>query len=536
MSSPLLALFVRSLREDARGRATYWTRGGLGGFLLLILLGFALTSRWTGTSGLSFFIGIISLQMLTITLIGLSYFASAVAEEKEEQTLGLLRMTDLSPLAILLGKSTSRLCGALLLLAGQFPFTIIAVTFGGVSLGQVVAVYCTLGAFTFLFCNLALLGSVLARTTAGAAVFCIVMLVLFLLSDPAFNLLDAALVRFFNMHLGLDHVGEVMWSATPIARLREVLGTGFRGNPVGWQVASNLAFGVGCFLLAWAAFQRFCDRETDSAAGVTRTAASGELAVRSRTLRRSRPPRAWKDALVWKDFYFLCGGRMGFIIRTVCYGGALVNDAWSLATKGSAGGYSFGTVMNPIMPFVFSVDVAVMAARIFRTELRDQTLSALAILPCTMREIVARKVRACLFAAAPGAISSVAIQVLFLVFFPQSQVQLPNVSLHTMWIVQTATGWIHTCLLVTLVAWLSLHMKRGALPVGFVLTYAGNMLFSMVTMIVIGAISFSFRSFGSPNLSFLYISPLVAAAVSIALIWILHFNGVRRLEILAGEN
>ena len=54
-----------------------------------------------------------------------------MAEEKEEQTLGLLRMTGLSPLSILLGKSTSRLCGALLLLAAQFPFTIFAVTLGG---------------------------------------------------------------------------------------------------------------------------------------------------------------------------------------------------------------------------------------------------------------------------------------------------------------------------------------------------------------------------------------------------------------------
>ena len=53
---------------------------------------------------------------------------SAEAEEKEEQTLGLLRMTGLNALSILLGKSTSRLLGALLLLLAQFPFTIFAIT------------------------------------------------------------------------------------------------------------------------------------------------------------------------------------------------------------------------------------------------------------------------------------------------------------------------------------------------------------------------------------------------------------------------
>ena len=170
MTSPLLALFTRSLREDARSRATYWTRGGFG--LFLPARDSWPRSRWqwldrragAGPSSPA----IIVLQMLAITFIGLSYFASAIAEEKEEQTLGLLRMTDLNPLSILLGKSTSRLCGALLLLAAQFPFTIFAVTLGGVSLWQIAAVYCTVGAFIFLLCNVALLGSVLARRTAGA--------------------------------------------------------------------------------------------------------------------------------------------------------------------------------------------------------------------------------------------------------------------------------------------------------------------------------------------------------------------------------
>ena len=83
--------------------------------------------------------------------------------------LGLLRMTDLNPLSILLGKSTSRLCGALLLLAAQFPFTLLAVTLGGVSARQIVAAYLALGAYTFFLCNLALLASVVARRTGQAA-------------------------------------------------------------------------------------------------------------------------------------------------------------------------------------------------------------------------------------------------------------------------------------------------------------------------------------------------------------------------------
>jgi len=175
MTSPLLALFVRSLREDSRSKAVYWARSGMGAFILLVLAGFAMANTWAGSPGRTFFTEIVILQAVSITFIGLSYFASAIAEEKEEQTLGLLRMTDLNPLSILLGKSTSRLCGALLLLACQFPFTVFAVTLGGISLGQIAATYFSLGAYTFMLCNIALLGSVLARTTPRAAFFSVVV-------------------------------------------------------------------------------------------------------------------------------------------------------------------------------------------------------------------------------------------------------------------------------------------------------------------------------------------------------------------------
>src|SRR5436190_2075225 len=158
MTSPLLALMGRALREDVNDKRTYQTRVSVGVIILLALMMVSMASKWTSATGRTFFVIVVTLQTLTITLSGLTYFASAIAEEKEEQTLSLLRMTGLNPLAVVLGKSTSRLCGALMLLAAQLPFTIIAVTFGGISLRQIVATYCTLAAYTFLLCNIALLG------------------------------------------------------------------------------------------------------------------------------------------------------------------------------------------------------------------------------------------------------------------------------------------------------------------------------------------------------------------------------------------
>src|SRR5439155_21710329 len=116
--------------------------------------------RWLGAPGLRFFQAVVQINFFFITLAGVGYFASAITEEKEEMTLGLLRMTSLNPLSILLGKSTSRVFGAVLLLLAQFPFTLLAVSLGGVSVAQVMAVYCTLGAYVFLLSNVALFCSV----------------------------------------------------------------------------------------------------------------------------------------------------------------------------------------------------------------------------------------------------------------------------------------------------------------------------------------------------------------------------------------
>jgi hypothetical protein len=60
---------------------------------------------------------------------------------------------------------------ASLLLAAQILFTLLAVTLGGVSLEQDFQGYAVLGATLFFLCNLALLCSVLCRTTLRAGIW-----------------------------------------------------------------------------------------------------------------------------------------------------------------------------------------------------------------------------------------------------------------------------------------------------------------------------------------------------------------------------
>ena len=157
----LLALFARSLRELIRAPLAHWACSAMVGVIFLFLLAANAGATATTAPGLKFFFNVLAVVLVFTTLAGVTYFATAITEEKEEGTLPLLRMTDLSPLAILLGKSTSRLSAALLVLAATLPFTLLAVTLGGISARQVFASYLCLGSYLALLANVA--------ASAGAA-------------------------------------------------------------------------------------------------------------------------------------------------------------------------------------------------------------------------------------------------------------------------------------------------------------------------------------------------------------------------------
>ena len=166
-----MALLTRGLRFDCRRWQMHALR-----FLLVAIFLFILLISWVenvvsvgASPGLNFFSYITFTNFVFITLGGMSFFTSAITEEKEEQTLGLLKMAGVNPLGILLGKLGPRLANALLLLAIQFPFVQLAVTLGGVHHRQIQAAYITLAGYIMLMAGLGILASVIAHRTRQAA-------------------------------------------------------------------------------------------------------------------------------------------------------------------------------------------------------------------------------------------------------------------------------------------------------------------------------------------------------------------------------
>jgi hypothetical protein len=516
MTSPLLALFIRSLREDSRLKFTYFARAGLVTVILLFLFFTQANFGWTNAPGLRFFELVVFINLAFVILAGLSYFSSAISEEKEEMTLGLLRMTNLNPLSILLGKSTSRLCTAVLLFAAQFPFTLLAITLGGISFRQIFAAYLTIGAFLIFVSNLALLASVVCRRTSGAAVLTGVALLFFFAVVPLAAWIAQLPIRLGILQIGngftdaLNGMAELALAASPFIQVDKILTTGFVDGVFTFQIWSNIAMGFVFFLCSWAIFEIFCGEQKESAP--TRAGLA-----RSRGRRRAlfSPGRPWKLALAWKDFYFTTGGKLWILIKLIIYGTPLVViRCWPQQLSGPPSWTDFGFGTFWIMAGFICVELAFAASNIFRNEHQGQTLSSLAMLPQGLSRIAYEKllgVLPSLFAA--GIYFAFSVPLIASTVLESSAHANDDDWMGLMYAASQIVFFLH------LVTVLSLYVKRGALPLAIGIHFI-LLLFTSVTATVV------FRN----QSGFFLLTFLTLIAITF-----LHVHVGQRLQTLAAE-
>ncbi len=382
MSTPTTALLARTVRLSTRGWGTHATRMVLGVVVLFTLATTTTFSARFGAAGLHLLGSIAWWSALFITLAGIGLFCSAITEEKEEQTIGLLRMAGLRPVAILLAKSTARFYDAVMLFAILLPFTMLAVTLGGVSTTQVLAIAIALAAYIFLLANLGLLLSVLRPTTQSASGMMVLVLILFYVVPMFFW--SYPLGRFIN-------------EATVWFRIQEILTTGYSGGVFSLQLWASLGLGIGAFVVSLLLFDR-CVRDEDAQA-------PERMSVRANSRLRlfgvSRAP-AGVAAVTWKDFHFACGGRtmsmvkplmmltlvgIGFIIFQTAFGNLEMKNV--------------GITLQFVALLWLVFEFAIHLSKIFAQEVRGETLTGLLSLPYTAAEIAYAKLRAALLAMLP---------------------------------------------------------------------------------------------------------------------------------------
>jgi len=406
MLGSTLALTNRTLRQDIRSLYPHLLRFFLVSFVSFMIVQAHAVAGLFGAPGMQLFRSVMTLNLWFLTISSLSLFGSAITEEKEERTIGLLRMAGISPVALLLGKAAPRFMGTVFMLLVQVPFTLLAITLGGVALRQVLAAYVALIAYALALGTLGLLFSVVCRTTRRAAWWTGVCVVAFFSSASLVGLIAFAFENVGWISPGdtgsvvLDELAMSLRQASVSARLGSVMSTGFATPIFGIHFYSNLIAAAVFFLASWLLFDRFVTDEHSG--GVSRG-----LLPRSRArLRWLGTGRATGNALIWKDFHFLFGGRLHLMLRSL-FIPAIV--AFSLAvTYASVGSWRsidlevVGGYTVIIALIATAGELAGSASRLFGEEIKQKTLANLMMLPISTPHLVAMKVAGALVGLIPG--------------------------------------------------------------------------------------------------------------------------------------
>jgi ABC-type transport system involved in multi-copper enzyme maturation permease subunit len=468
------ALVERSLRVDVRLLRTHLVRLLFAGIILYMLIEVHDNMVYRQTPGRDFFWQICYLNFGLLNLAAMSFFSTVITEEKEEMTLGLLKMAGISPIGILLGKTSPRLIAALMLLSVQLPFTFLAITLGGVLTNQILAAYLSLMSFSVLLAGLGAFFSTVCRRSNVSAALTTGSLVLIYVGPEFVEPMARELLR-----RGLSSVwltDSTVWlcdcvrDGTPFRAIDSILSTGYAGGFFTWQVTSNLVAGALLFGVSWLLFDACTRNETPIAPSRGMTALFSRRVAKTHS--NPNRNRAWANALAWKDFHFTTGGLTAVIIKFGCY--VLLLTGMGMITSRNWGNGqvsdNVGAMCMFAMLMALGVEIPIYASRLFREEIRWQTWSNLYMLPVSVTKIATNKIIGTLPTFLPGVIifffGTIIAPRFVDDFFEQA---LDEVGFW--WFISQYILGVHVVVL------LSLIVKWGALPLGIAVVVMGNVLF-----------------------------------------------------------
>lgn len=399
MLTKILALLERGLRLDARLLRLHLLRLGMVLLVAMALFVAHISSFTVGAPGLGFFAWICWTTLLFSTLAGSTFFATCITEEKEEQTLGLLTLANIRPLALILGKFLPRLASALLILTVLFPFTLLSITLGGVTWEQVWAAYWLLLGHVVAMGSIGLFCSIICRKSGPAIALTLLGQILFFAGPPLIGALLVPLAATLSGELAawLEHIGRIGMDSSAFIRINQILSTGFDESAFSLQVLANLGLSAALFVAGWLLFGLF-NRSAES------TTEHVTLLQRGIRLKRGSR-RSWRWAIAWKDFYLVAGGPTWWGMRLIAFVplvfllGLAMNDfAWNAALRNRVGEALMMVVLFGAIP----VELTILAARLFRAEIKDGTWGNLVGLPMSIGQIAYSKVAGSLLGLAPA--------------------------------------------------------------------------------------------------------------------------------------
>lgn len=352
-----LALFKQTMQAEGLSKFQFVLRTMML-LLSICLMSFTFMSS-SGSRGLLLLSFISYTNVAFVVVATINLFCSCITEEKEGDTLGLLLMTGLSPFGLILGKSLSRLYIVLQLFILQLPLVVLAITQGGVSQSQVLALVVFCLSLIVCLSQIGLLFSVLCSRTSSATLMTISTCVLF-------------------------YILSFERSADPWTWWTAIFTTNYAAGIFGVPIIAMLLLGVVFFLISIICFSL---KEYSVISQVAE--------IRSTRINHFRfGPRAISE----KDFHFYVGGTKLFVAKFI-FGFCLF--VFLLFSK-----------LESILPFCALLwlwsEGLFYSQTIFAWELKAGTMQPLGVLPMGLRKIVLQKMMVCLGSLLPAILFSVA--------------------------------------------------------------------------------------------------------------------------------
>ena len=256
MFAQTMAFLTRSIRQESRLLTHHAARGAM---VLLALVAFfwqvAATPR-LGASGLVLVNKISAYCYYSLTLLGIMYFSLAITEEKEEETLPLLRMTGVRNFTLLIGKSIPRLAIVLLLILVAAPFLLLSISLGGVVPEQILAIVLGMMCYAFCLSQLGLFCSTISRNSQRAVSLTFTLWVVLEFGSWLFSMSARACKEwgFPAVQDACQYVAEYWWQCTMWSASGEYLSF-VRGDKIlHSQMGFHLCVVAAFFLCSWLLF------------------------------------------------------------------------------------------------------------------------------------------------------------------------------------------------------------------------------------------------------------------------------------------
>lgn len=420
------AFTLRALRADARN--TWFDLGRLVPIVMALLsINSALGSaRFGSAPGRALLLSMLEINLWLMTAAGVLLFAPCIAEEKESQTLGLLRMTGIHPAGLLLGKSIPKLIQMFLFLLVQLPIACLTVTLGGVNWTHVSTAMQLVVADLLTAATYSLTCSVLFTTSGQAVVASILGLMgwsalisntqlstshlyLTMASTGAdaqgagfllgFSLL-AALVQFVVLIVLFDWWNQHEIADGPSVPLMTRLGNWLASGPAPGPAARPASSPAAADLIPnlsssgidnpevgppMVPIPAATSQEAVPSSQFPDAQAAPKLDTAQRGPQRSRQHiDPWPFA--WKEYMLLGGGSGWFLARCLV---AVLGFLFAVAVSSPYGGMS-ESVMT-LAAWAFALDSIYLAVNLLSTEMRQQTWELLVILPVPKSRICWQK-------------------------------------------------------------------------------------------------------------------------------------------------